>query len=792
MDRLKNAVRSLLSDKRNTIIQLTGLILGIVSCIIILQYVLFEYSFDKFHTNSDLIYRTENTKSLLIGSLAKEEIPYITNYARMHPVYRGATISSGEQVYKEKNLFFADGSLFSIFSFPVVEGNVQKVLAAKNNMVISERYAKKYFGNVNPIGKTLVVSGSYEKKQLYKVGAVFKNIPDNSHLKFDILLSVENIFVHRMYSKNNQWKWGNFFTYIQTNSVVDNKKINADITKIAIDNGEQEVRTNPVNYNFISLTDLHLNGSTNYIDNNMSAQNIYIWAFIAFVIIAIAWLNYINISIANAFKSQTSTGLKKVLGATYKSLWADQLSKAIILNGAALIFSVGITYSITPLLQKLSGMVIQLPANYHTLFWSFILLLLLTGAIITSFITNHSASRHKAISLLSRKSGIRKNTVKSPWLYLLTTQFATSIILICFALFATKQVNGLMMADKGIDTKQVLAIQSAEISNELPINEARGVFEAEVLKIPGVKSSSSAMYIPGMYIPSNMRTRLLNASDDNDISTRMNFVGYNYLQLFKHRFLAGRNFSQTYSTDGKSVVINKKLASMYGFSNPKDAIGKNVFWPIFKKQKNIIGVVDDFNQQSAENEIDPMMFHLSENARGYCLVNIDSENGTKCFSKTEALWNKIHPDNPFEYVWIDKHYDKQFARWKQFSQMASLLSVIAIVIACVGLFGLTSLVLARRTKEIGIRKVNGATIAEILLMLNKDFIKWVVTAFVVACPIAYYAMNIWLENFAYKTELSWWIFAGSGVLTLAIALLTVSWQSWKAATRNPVEALRYE
>jgi putative ABC transport system permease protein len=289
-----------------------------------------------------------------------------------------------------------------------------------------------------------------------------------------------------------------------------------------------------------------------------------------------------------------------------------------------------------------------------------------------------------------------------------------------------------------------------------------------------------------------MVTQLQGDLSNKEIPTRMNFVGYNYIELFNHQILAGRNFSINHATDPTAVVINSKLAEMYGFDNPDYAIGKTILWPIRNTLKTIVGVVDSYMQQSADKKVEPTMFHLWENASGFCLVAINSSNTSECLEYIRNKWDEVHPGNPFDYIWVDAFYNSQFIRWQQFSRMSTFFSSIAIFIACIGLIGLTSLMLTSRTKEIGIRKVNGAKIWQVMLMLNMDFVKWVAIAFVIATPIAYYAMDKWLQNFAYRTQLSWWVFALAGLLALVIALLTVSWQSWLAARRNPVEALRYE
>jgi putative ABC transport system permease protein len=400
-------------------------------------------------------------------------------------------------------------------------------------------------------------------------------------------------------------------------------------------------------------------------------------------------------------------------------------------------------------------------------------------------------NRQKLIGIRS-KGSISVKGKHSPWITLFVLQFSASIVLISFALFSTKQINDLMKVNTGIQTHQILAIRSADSSEDPEISTVRAVFESEVLKIPGVAISSSASYIPGSCIASYMPTHLSFKTKDDNIDCRMNFVGYDYIPLFRHKIVAGRNFSKNYSSDSEAVVINKTLAQAYGFVNPEEALGKEIFWESKNKYKTIIGVMDDFYQQSADVAIEPTMFQLWDHARGYCLLNILSANATATIKEVEKLWNKIHKGNAFDYLWIDEHYNKQFDKWIQYAHLVKTFSLIAILIACVGLFGLSSMLLGNRTKEIGIRKINGANEITLIQLLNKDFIIWVVVAFVIACPISWFTLNKWLENFAYKTTLSWWIYALAGMVALCIAIVTISLQTFKAVRMNPVEALRYE
>jgi putative ABC transport system permease protein len=349
-----------------------------------------------------------------------------------------------------------------------------------------------------------------------------------------------------------------------------------------------------------------------------------------------------------------------------------------------------------------------------------------------------------------------------------------------------------MNVKTGIQTSHILAINSANYANNGDINHSRSAFEQEVIKIKGVEAATSSSYIPGSNIASFMPTRLTWKTEDDNVSCRMNFVGYDYIPIFEHKLIAGRNFSKDFPTDSNAIIINKTLARLYGFMNVEEALGKEIYWTFRNENRHIIGVMEDFHHQSAEMPLEQTMFQLWDQARGYCLLKINTNNSQSTIKEVENLWKKVHTGNAFEFFWIDDHYHKQFEKWTEYLMLIRALSIIIILIACVGLFGLSSMLLNKRTKEIGIRRVNGARTTEVMAMLNRDFIKWVAISFIFACPIAWYAMHKWLENFAYKTTLSWWVFAAAGVIAMLVALLTVSWQSWRAATRNPVESLRYE
>jgi putative ABC transport system permease protein len=785
-------LRQLLRDKRNSSIQTVGLVLGIVTCMLVGRYALFEFSFDSFNTDNERIYRTKGSEGRLLASLGKEQLSYIKESARLHPCYRGVSISIDDKSFNESSAYFADGELFDILSFPIQEGDVKEALSHKNQMVISESYAKKLFGDDNPIGQTVIVNGSYENNIIYTIGGVFKDLPQNSHVQFNVLFSMENILVHRMYTKDSPWRWNNFFTYFKTIHPVNVEQLGNDLYQLQKNNGREKKRDEEEICHIQNLNDIHLNGQSNYMDNNSTASDVITRIFIALLIIAIAWTNFINLGFGSALKNKLAYSVKKVMGASSRSIFNELFQKSLILNILALVVSATLFLILNILLQR-TGIVqsFNLPVFLELLFWIIITSLQTLGVFAVSLSIYGLFQKQNLANTLSYRSKSAKQN-HSPWITLLVLQFSASIVLICFALFSTKQVNGLMSIEKGINIHQVLAIRSAYFSSNENINSDRDVFEQEAIKMPEISHVSAVSYIPGSTISSRMPTRLSGKNEDENISCQMNFVSYDYIPLFGHRLVAGRNFSESFSTDGTAIIINETLCKEYGFKSPQDAIGKEIFWETRNTYRHIIGVMEDFHHQLADIPVEPTMFQFWKHANGYCLLKINSKNPLKIVKDLETLWKKIHHGNAFSYMWIDEHYQKQYTKWVQLVRIMKLLSFIAIFIACIGLFGLSSMLLDKRTKEIGIRKVNGARILEVFVLLNRDFIKWVGIAFFIAIPVAIYTIHKWLEDFAFKSAVSWWIFALAGAIALGIALLTVSWQSWKAATKNPVEALKYE
>ena len=383
-----------LPGRQSNIIQITGLVLGIVSCIFAGYYAFFEYSFDRFNTDADQIYRTKSTEGKLLASLAGEQLSYVGMTARLHPCYRGTTVVSGEKSFYETNAYFGDGSLFDMLNFPVVKGEIKNALNHKNQMAISERYAKKYFGHEDPVGQTVIVNGSYENNITYTVAGVFKDIPQNSHLQFDLLFSIENILTHRMYTRDPPWRWKNFFTYFKTSIPVDAEQFGHDLSELSLRNGETKRPDEGELCDVFPLCDIHLNGQSNYMDNNSTSQDVFIRIFIALIVMTIAWLNFINIGIGNSLKNKKSLSVKKILGALSLYIWTELFQKTFLLTFFAFSIAVFLFFVLNPELKGTGALQsITLPRSWQFGFWTSIFGLQVIGTFLVSLVLYALISR---------------------------------------------------------------------------------------------------------------------------------------------------------------------------------------------------------------------------------------------------------------------------------------------------------------------------------------------------------------------------------------------------------------
>jgi putative ABC transport system permease protein len=779
---LKIALRNIKKHKGFSFISVTGLAIGMAICILMLLWVRDELSYDRFHENADQIYRviseihTVDHISLNartpnpLGLTLKEKYPEIINFARFQG-FDGWMVRYEDKAFINDNLGTADPSLFEMFSFPFIKGDPKTALKDRYSIVITENMAKKYFGDEDPMGKVLKILEDFT------VTGVIKNIPENSHLHFDCIFPIENMdsFWHENFE---DWKRIRFYSYIQLADYNSGEAVSQKISNIIKDHlpaSNTTVYLQP-------LKDVHLRSDFEWdLDNYAQGSMTYIYIFIlvAFCILLIACINFMNLSTARSMQRAKEVGMRKVSGAQRSDIVKQFFGESILLTFIALFLALILTELILPVFNNLSGKQLSLQFFNDSDFLIGLLgIALLTGIISGSypaiFLSRfHPAEVLKGVSHWSTNRGTFLRKI------LVIFQFALTTILIIGTTVIYNQVNYIRNKSLGFDRDHIITFDSRHMNYE--------PFKNELLQNPNILSMTQSQ-------PPNRQPWGVTGfkwedqtPDQKDIMLYPVQVDYDYLKTLNIKMAEGRFFSKEFSTDDtQAVVINETAAKVLGMQSP---LGKKISHE--RLQGTIIGVIKDFHQSSLHNQIEPLIFHIPEEFHIIC-AKLNSKNISEILALIEKTWKKFVPNYPFSYEFLDKTIDNQYKAEQKISTIFKYFTVLAIFIACLGLFGLASFMTEQRTKEIGVRKVLGASISGILFLLTREFTKWVLFANLIACPIAYLTMNKWLQNFAYRVNIGIWIFIVSASLVLIVALITVSYQSIKAALANPVESLRYE
>lgn len=802
---LKQIVRRLFKNKELLLLSVFSLALSMIAGIFIFQYVLFEFSFDTFHKNADRIYRVERsvirnelndedggiTTSLKEYDILRTKISGVENVVRLHPVFGDAIIRTNDDSFNESNLYYADSSFFSIFSFKICHGNPGRALRNPDGVAISKSMSLKLFGSVNALNKKVEVIDRYTGKKHYYVTTVFEDLPLNTHLNVNMLLPMQNALKFPKYSEENPWKWANFRTYIKINKHVNPDNIvNQLHTYVEAQEIASGIRCKQVRYTPVPVSSIHLNGGTDNYKASSAPVSILLLIFIGIIVIAVAWINYFNLSLVKLAGNQTRTGIKKVLGAKFRMFSKEFIIESLFISTLSLIFASAFYFFFENMIYNYFNIHIALSFVQIALIWFAMFLIYIILSVFSGLLMSLKIFRSKELPF-SRltKAGTKNLSIR----FLTSVQFVAAIFIICFSLLAIKQLNYLYNKELGFDKEKVLIIRSPRLCDKgQNIHHLRHVFRHELMKLSDIEAVSGSVYIPGKIVSSGQNIQFATDAGVTEITTAMNFIGADYFNVYKNKFIAGKNFTDNRKRHSKSLIINRKLSRELGFTKPVDAIGKSVLWTHGNQEKTIISVVEDFFHESPVNEIYPLAFHFAPDVTGYYSIKTTSKSPGNLMNDIKGLWNKIHSGNPFDFFWLDDSYNAQYNQWIMMKKFFIGFAGLVILIAVTGLAGLVGLLLISRIKEIGIRKVNGASIIKVLVKLNGDFLKWMIFAFFIAFPLTWIAMKQWLENFAYKTEISWWIFGLSGLVVLSIALLTVSFQSYKTAKMNPVEALKYE
>lgn len=795
---LKYKLKSIFKYKFQTVTSLIGLTVALAVFIVISHIAIFELSFDKYHVDYKNIYRVQNNRIYQnlndesagcppgTGPAVKEEISDIFESARVKPLTSSILeFNNADQktLYNHDNLFYADNSVFKVFTFNFISGNPEEALKEINTAVVTKAFGLKYFGKENVLGEHFKCSGNDGIAE-YTINGVIDDVPDNSYLNFDCLLSYKTLI-----SQNSDaafgWGWNAFNTFVKLKPNSDlasvNKKLEGIVTKYKLSDSEGMKRV----FELQPLEEIHLHSKLRHeIGRLGNAFTIYVLISIAIFILLVAWINYVNISTAKSRKQILEIAVKKVLGSTKGQIYSEHVFEALLINGIAILVSAIMIKALSPLFKSLWHIELHSISFAN---W--------TAILGFSFLVSFISGLYPAFTMFGRKQTLKskyaENNNKSVFRNgLVVFQYAVSIVFIIATAFILKQINYMELQQKELAIDHVIVMKTLTNNKTLLSQEA---FINEIKNNTGIKTVSISNNVPGGKFSNVIGAiRPMGAKAEDGVKCYFIDMDENYLDLYHIELIAGNNFTNNNYGKKEFVLINATAAKMFGYASPSEAVNqKIVLGEMDNQTRTIIGVTEDYHQKSLQEPIEPSIFNYTKSG-DYISVKYSPELGKTIIGSLKEPWAKVFPDQPFDYVFNDQFYTAQYDGNKVFGRLVSTFAILIVLIACIGLYSLARFEINNRIKEIGVRKVNGATISEVMTMLNRDFVKWVAIAFIIATPIAWYAIHKWLESFAYKTALSWWIFALAGLLALGIALLTVSWQSWRAATRNPVEALRYE
>jgi putative ABC transport system permease protein len=811
---LKIAFRNLTIRKGYALLNIAGLATGITCCLLIFEYVAYERSYDNFNKNADRIFRVQdeeyqNGKLVVecasampgVAPAMKREFPEVEDACRFTKT-EFLLANDIRNIRLKQSAYFADQSIVKILQLQLEEGDPKAVLSEPDKVIISAAEKKRYFGNENALGKVLTIHSNGRTRPLQVTG-VFKNYPANSHLTFHVLVSYPTFSkVIGTYGMPNDvaetsFEWTDFYTYILLRKGVDPEQVSAKLPAF-IDRHynnlpENKIQNDRYSLSLMPLKSIHLYSHyTEEAEANGNGQSVGFLFLISFFIIGIAWINYINLATARSLERAREVGLRKVLGALKRELIGQFMLESLILNVLALVVACGITLAVNPLFASVTGRplpsLLSLPLNYQAYFLG----LLAAGTFLSGIYPALVLSRYQPVAVLK---GLFKNTAGGQWLRkgLIVGQFAISIILIAGTMIVYRQLHYMQSKETGVNMNETLVIKGALAS--VPDSAYRDVYNAfkgEMLTVNGIKSITGSSGIMGKEILWSTNWHRLHGENKQAINLFHLGIDNDFIASYELKMVAGEPFSSVLEANRKKVILNESAVRALGLSSPKAAIGELISAGGNMDSLEVKGVIADYHNEGLQKAIQPLVFFANRRTRDYYAVKMQGKNAVATVASIKKIWDHYFPADPFDYFFLDEFFNRQYAENRRFGAVFGLFAILAIGIACFGLFGLSAYNVLQRTKEIGVRKVLGASVNSLVLTLSKDFLVLVAFAFVIAIPITAAAMNSWLQDFAYRTTIPWWIYGLAGVLAILVALLTVGFQALKAAVTNPINSLRTE
>ncbi|MBO3700578.1 ABC transporter permease [Roseivirga sp. E12] len=815
---LKITLRALLKNRVYSFINISGLAIGIAGALLIFHYVSFESSYEKFIQDSDDMYRVslelygngefvyhsaENYPP--VGETMVNDFPEVVEWAHLYNMGAKNNVvityeeSPGEPVkLKHKKFLYASPSTLSMFSAQMVEGDAATALNEPFSIVISESTAKKYFGDESALGKRLRLRDDDFNNENCLVTGVFKDLPANTHLKYDVLISTGTIYGRwdgALTRYKTGWVRKDFYTYVKVRPGTDIKALESKIPEmidrnmpdLADQNARHVMHLQPLNRIHF---DSHLSDES---ELNGSAEPITFLSIIAIFIVVIAWVNYVNLATSRSLDRAREVGIRKVLGSLRAQLIRQFLFESVIVNLLAVVLALGIVALALPSFYVISGIPDSVVIWQNQSLWLLLGAVFLFGSIVSGFYPAMVLSSFKPVSTLKGKF---RNSSTGVLLRkgLVIFQFATSAALIVGTLTVSKQMKYMQSADLGFDLEQTIVVERAAIADTSRTVRNRNLetFQEQLRANANIKSVSSSGMVPGKKIRFKGAVRAYNQQAGQ--VHPMDAVGgdYGLIETLGMEIIAGRNFSRDFPNDrDTAVLVSRSSVPLLGYDNPEDIINQAVVVENFGATAIVIGVVEDYNHESLRVKAAPSIFLLDPQWAEYFLFRVDGSI-PDALAAIERQWSITYSANPFDFFFLDEFFNNQYKSEQQFQAMFSVFSVLAILIGCLGLFGLSAFTAMQKTKEIGIRKVLGASVQGVFYMLSKEFIGLILIANVIAWPIIYFAMDKWLQGFEYRTAIDISVFGLALLAVMAVALLTISFQTIKSARLNPVDSLRYE
>ena len=808
---LTTAFRNIFKRKGYSFLNIFGLTIGMSCCLLIFHHVSYERSYDDFVPDSKNVVRLR-LDNYQKGKLAwqsatvypaiaphlKKDYAEVEDFCRIIDANLLLSTETNTLKFNENKGYYAEPSFLSMFDVKLTEGNRKQVLDGPDKMIISESMAKKYFGSEEPVGKKLIQKDQ-SQTQAYEITGVFKDYPANSHLDIEYLVSWSTFrkYLQEQGDTSNaletSFGWYDFYAYLKLKPGTDWKQFEKRMPAFCdrYINSQQwyKKNNNKAELYLMPVTDLYLYSNYNQeAEVNGNGQAVKFLFLIAIFIIGIAWINYINLATARSAERAREVGMRKVLGAARSNLIRQFMMESFLINLVALLLSIGIFRFLVPSFDQFVGRDSYTDFTLTPFYWKLFFALFVFGTILSGIYPAFVLASFRPIIVLK---GVFKNSAGGITLRkgLIVTQFVISVVLIAGTIIVYQQLRFMRNQQLGVNIDQTLVLKGANSLTDSLYEGSFQPFKTELLSQPYIKSVTASSNVMGREIYWTSGTKRVD--DQNATSVTLYYMGidYDFIPSYEMKILAGRNFSKDFKTDDRAVLLNQKAVELMGYKNVNEAIGGKV---ARRDTLTVVGVVADYHHQGLQKVIDPMIFLLYPNIRGFYSLKVQTANMPQTVAAINKTWDKYFPADPMEYSFLDETFSQQYKSDQLFGKVFGIFAFLAILIACFGLLGLSAYNVLQRTKEVGIRKVLGASVQNILFLLSTDFLKLIIIALLIAVPVGWWVMHSWLQDFAYRISIHWWVFIIAAAIAVLIAFFTISSQAIKAALTNPVKSLRTE